>query len=101
MSVPECWMSPETRPALWSSVGARQIRGAMNRSGASARHTGGVVTRPPSGSIPEGPGSYQFVDRDGRVLYVGKAKSLRQRLNSYFQDPVGLAPRTAQMVAQA
>ena len=41
------------------------------------------------------------MDRDGRVLYVGKAKSLRQRLNSYFQDPAGLAPRTAQMVAQA
>jgi excinuclease ABC subunit C len=35
------------------------------------------------------------------VLYVGKAKSLRQRLNSYFQDPGGLAPRTAQMVSQA
>jgi excinuclease ABC subunit C len=35
------------------------------------------------------------------VLYVGKAKSLRQRLNSYFQDPAGLAPRTAQMVSSA
>jgi excinuclease ABC subunit C len=41
------------------------------------------------------------VDRDGRLLYVGKAKSLRQRLNSYFQDPTGLAPRTAQMISQA
>jgi excinuclease ABC subunit C len=60
-----------------------------------------VVTRPAPGSIPDGPGSYQFVDRDGRVLYVGKAKSLRQRLNSYFQDPGGLAVRTAQMVSQA
>jgi len=47
------------------------------------------------------PGSYQFVDKFGRVLYVGKAKSLRQRLNSYFQDPAGLAPRTQQMVSQA
>jgi len=53
------------------------------------------------GAIPDAPGSYQFVDRDGRVLYVGKAKSLRQRLNSYFQDPAALAPRTAQMVGQA
>ncbi len=35
------------------------------------------------------------------MLYVGKAKSLRQRLNSYFQDPGGLAVRTAQMVSQA
>jgi excinuclease ABC subunit C len=41
------------------------------------------------------------VDKFGRVLYVGKAKSLRQRLNSYFQDPAGLAPRTQQMVSQA
>jgi excinuclease ABC subunit C len=68
---------------------------------APARHTGGVVTRPLPGSVPDAPGSYQFVDRDGRVLYVGKAKSLRQRLNSYFQDPGGLGPRTAQMVHQA
>jgi excinuclease ABC subunit C len=60
-----------------------------------------VVTRPPTGAVPDAPGSYQFVDRDGRVLYVGKAKSLRQRLNSYFQDPAALAPRTAQMVGQA
>ncbi|MBF6554850.1 MAG: excinuclease ABC subunit UvrC [Acidimicrobiales bacterium] len=60
-----------------------------------------MVTRPLPGSIPDGPGSYQFLDRDGRVLYVGKAKSLRQRLNSYFQDPGGLAVRTAQMVSQA
>jgi excinuclease ABC subunit C len=59
------------------------------------------VTRPPSGTIPDRPGSYQFVDEDGRVLYVGKAKSLRHRLPSYFQDPSVLPPRTAQMVAQA
>jgi len=60
-----------------------------------------VATRPLPGSVPDAPGSYQFLDRDGRVLYVGKAKSLRQRLNSYFQDTGGLAPRTAQMVEQA
>ena len=60
-----------------------------------------MVTRPQSGSIPDEPGSYQFVDADGRVLYVGKAKSLRSRVNSYFQDPVNLAPRTAQMVSAA
>jgi excinuclease ABC subunit C len=41
------------------------------------------------------------VDGDGRVLYVGKAKSLRSRVNSYFQDPANLAPRTAQMVESA
>ncbi|HEX3567948.1 MAG TPA: excinuclease ABC subunit UvrC [Acidimicrobiales bacterium] len=60
-----------------------------------------MVTRPATGSIPDGPGSYQFVDADGRVLYVGKAKSIRQRLSSYFQDPSALGPRTAQMVQQA
>ncbi len=59
------------------------------------------MTRPLPGSIPDAPGSYQFIDAHGRVIYVGKAKSLRQRLNSYFQDPLGLAPRTAQMVSQA
>ena len=57
--------------------------------------------RPPGGTIPESPGSYQFKDRDGRVIYVGKAKSLRSRLNSYFQDPRNLHPRTAQMVQTA
>jgi excinuclease ABC subunit C len=60
-----------------------------------------MVSRPPAGSVPDGPGSYQFVDRHGRVLYVGKAKSLRSRLNSYFQDPSALPVRTAQMVEQA
>ncbi len=57
--------------------------------------------RPSVGTIPEAPGSYQFKDRDGRVIYVGKAKSLRSRLNSYFQDPRNLHPRTAQMVQTA
>jgi excinuclease ABC subunit C len=60
-----------------------------------------VATRPVPGSIPDEPGSYQFIDRDGRVLYVGKAKSLRSRVSSYFQDAQNLAPRTAQMVASA
>ena len=60
-----------------------------------------MATRPLAGSIPDEPGSYQFIDRDGRVLYVGKAKSLRSRVNSYFQDPANLAHRTAQMVEAA
>ncbi|HVX21652.1 MAG TPA: excinuclease ABC subunit UvrC [Acidimicrobiales bacterium] len=60
-----------------------------------------VQFRPPTGSIPDAPGSYQFVDAEGRVLYVGKAKSLRHRLPNYWQDPHGLPPRTAQMVAAA
>ncbi|MEY4176121.1 MAG: UvrABC system protein [Actinomycetota bacterium] len=60
-----------------------------------------MVARPPAGTIPDSPGSYQFKDRDGRVIYVGKASSLRQRLGNYFQDPRNLHPRTAQMVATA
>jgi len=60
-----------------------------------------VEFRPPTSSIPDTPGSYQFVDAEGRVLYVGKAKSLRHRLPNYWQDPAALLPRTAQMVASA
>jgi excinuclease ABC subunit C len=60
-----------------------------------------VLQRPPAGTIPDAPGSYQFRDRDGRVIYVGKAKSLRSRLSNYFQNPANLQPRTAQMVASA
>lgn len=60
-----------------------------------------MVQRPPAGTIPDEPGSYQFKDAHGRVIYVGKAKSLRQRLSNYFQNPRNLPPRTAQMVATA
>src|SRR5687767_4250475 len=60
-----------------------------------------MVARPPAGSIPDAPGSYQFRDRDGRVIYVGKAKSLRSRLNNYFGAPALMLPRTRQMVAAA
>ena len=60
-----------------------------------------VVERPPAGTIPDAPGSYQFKDAEGRVIYVGKASSLRQRVGSYFQSADVLAPRTAQMVAAA
>jgi excinuclease ABC subunit C len=60
-----------------------------------------MVARPPAGTIPDTPGSYQFKDSLGRVIYVGKASSLRQRLSNYFQDPRNLHPRTAQMVATA
>src|SRR5713226_7239157 len=60
-----------------------------------------MLTRPESGTIPDVPGSYQFKDRDGRVIYVGKAKSLRHRLANYFVTPAALAPRTRQMVSVA
>jgi excinuclease ABC subunit C len=60
-----------------------------------------VVTKPPTGTIPETPGSYQFRDANGKVIYVGKAANLRQRLSNYFQDPRILHTRTAAMVAAA
>lgn len=57
--------------------------------------------RPAPGEIPDSPGVYRFRDEHGRVIYVGKAKSLRPRLSSYFQDLAGLHPRTQQMVTSA
>ncbi|RYE81420.1 MAG: excinuclease ABC subunit UvrC [Myxococcales bacterium] len=57
--------------------------------------------RPAPGSIPTRPGVYRFRDSHGRVVYVGKAKSLRARLSSYFQDVANLHPRTATMVTTA
>jgi len=55
----------------------------------------------PTGSIPEAPGSYQFKDGAGRVIYVGKANNLRARIGSYFVNPETLHPRTANMVDAA
>ncbi len=69
--------------------------------GVAGGDDGNVLARPPAGTIPDAPGSYQFKDADGRILYVGKAKSLRQRLSNYFQNPAHLPPRTAQMVSSA
>ncbi|WP_418063086.1 excinuclease ABC subunit UvrC [Pimelobacter simplex] len=57
--------------------------------------------RPAPGSIPTQPGVYRFRDRTQRVIYVGKAKNLRARLSSYFQDVGNLHPRTATMVTTA
>jgi excinuclease ABC subunit C len=57
--------------------------------------------RPSPGSIPDAPGVYKFRDATSRVIYVGKAKSLRSRLSSYFADLSGLHPRTRQMVTTA
>jgi excinuclease ABC subunit C len=57
--------------------------------------------RPTPGSIPESPGVYRFRDERGRVVYVGKAKSLRSRLNSYFADFASLHPRTQSMLRAA
>ncbi len=57
--------------------------------------------RPAPGTIPTDPGVYTFRDADDRVLYVGKAKNLRNRLSNYFQDPAHLNPRIRTMVYTA
>jgi excinuclease ABC subunit C len=60
-----------------------------------------MVHRPAPGTIPDAPGSYQFADAHGRIIYVGKAKSLRSRLANYFGSPALLPERTRQMVEAA
>lgn len=57
--------------------------------------------RPAPGDIPTDPGVYRFIDSDDRVIYVGKAKNLRNRLSNYFQDIAALHQRTRQMVLTA
>lgn len=57
--------------------------------------------RPRPGQIPDSPGVYKFRDEHRRVIYVGKAKNLRQRVANYFQDLAGLHPRTRTMVTTA
>lgn len=67
-----------------------------------SRATRGPLSyRPEPGSIPTQPGVYRFRDPKGRVIYVGKAKNLRARLSSYFQDIANLHQRTATMVTTA
>ncbi|UAL31634.1 excinuclease ABC subunit UvrC [Nocardioides rotundus] len=62
---------------------------------------GPLSYRPEPGTIPTQPGVYRFRDAKDRVIYVGKAKNLRARLSSYFQDIANLHPRTATMVTTA
>ena len=60
-----------------------------------------LTFRPDPGTVPDGPGCYQFKDGHGRVVYVGKAKSLRSRLGNYFQAWHNIAPRTRAMLEVA
>ncbi|NBR22208.1 MAG: excinuclease ABC subunit UvrC [Micrococcales bacterium] len=60
-----------------------------------------VDFRPKTGEIPTDPGVYRFLDENGRVLYVGKAKNLRARLSSYFAPLESLQEKTRRMVQTA
>ena len=73
--------------------------GTHSTLGPTAGRDNGGVQRPVPSTIPDSPGSYQFKDRAGRIIYVGKAKSLRSRVMSYFST--GLSERTVQMVSTA
>ncbi len=57
--------------------------------------------RPAPGSIPTDPGVYRYIDEEGRVLYVGKAKNLRNRLSDYFVGEWGQVPRINKMLHEA
>ena len=57
--------------------------------------------RPKASEIPKEPGVYRFLDAEGRVLYVGKAKNLRARLSNYFGPLSSLHERTRRMVLSA
>jgi excinuclease ABC subunit C len=59
-----------------------------------------VIKARPTG-IPDAPGVYRFRDAEGRVIYVGKAKSLRSRVASYFADPRSLQARTRSLMEAA
>jgi excinuclease ABC subunit C len=75
----------------------------MEQGGPMARVTrpDAIAWRPNAGEIPIGPGVYRFHDSRGRVLYVGKAINLRQRLSNYFQPTRNLHERTRAMVGTA
>ncbi|SVB79675.1 uncharacterized protein METZ01_LOCUS232529, partial [marine metagenome] len=60
-----------------------------------------VLKQPEQGSIPTKPGSYQFFDKTGTIIYVGKAKNLRNRVNSYFGSKKTMASRTKRMMREA
>ena len=60
-----------------------------------------MLEQPEQGTIPTKPGSYQFFDQAGNIIYVGKAKNLRNRVNSYFGNKTTMATRTQRMMQEA
>ncbi|WP_094664410.1 excinuclease ABC subunit UvrC [Bifidobacterium tissieri] len=74
---------------------------SVNVNGAPLLGDSRDLFRPKTGDIPAQPGVYKWRDAEGRVIYVGKAKSLRNRLTNYFQPLYQLHPRTQTMVLTA
>ncbi len=91
----------EGRTGGGTGPGGRASAGMTGTVGSPARLSDPRDWKPKSGDIPTQPGVYRFRDASGRVLYVGKAINLRQRLSNYFQPPRSLHQRTRHMVLSA
>ncbi|EFE89559.1 excinuclease ABC subunit UvrC [Bifidobacterium breve] len=86
-----------------SSAGAEESAATakVNANGAPLLGDSRDLFRPKTSDIPAKPGVYKWRDGEGRVIYVGKAKNLRNRLTNYFQPLYLLHPRTQTMVLTA
>ena len=99
---PETWR--KTAEGLRDAQGAgdgSDGRGDVNVNGAPLLGDSRDLFRPRTGDIPALPGVYKWRDGEGRVIYVGKAKNLRNRLTNYFQPLYLMHPRTQTMVLTA
>ena len=94
------WLRLRPAGTAWSPIRGVVGHGAVGPPGYQAGVASRLVVERPK-DVPDAPGSYQFLDADGRVIYVGKAASLRQRLANYFGDPAQLPVRTQQMLERA
>ena len=96
---PDSWQ--DMAHDLIASMPAQDTSGGTNANGAPLLGDTRDLFRPRTGDIPAQPGVYKWRDGEGRVIYVGKAKNLRNRLTNYFQPLHQLHPRTQTMVLTA
>ncbi|MDO5687704.1 MAG: excinuclease ABC subunit UvrC [Pseudoscardovia radai] len=102
-SAPQPSPSPfrKTRPAADAAASDAAGQRGVNKNGAPLLGDTRDLFRPKPSDIPRQPGVYKWRDGDGRVIYVGKAKNLHNRLSNYFQPLERLHPRTQTMVLTA
>lgn len=106
---PEVWRKTAEQMSVDSSDTVRRALsdgnasscGGVNKNGAPLLGDSRDLFRPKTSDIPAQPGVYKWRDGEGRVIYVGKAKNLRNRLTNYFQPLYQLHPRTQTMVLTA
>ena len=89
------------RETAVSDAGTQSDGRGVNKNGAPLLGDTRDLFRPKTSDIPAQPGVYKWRDGEGRVIYVGKAKNLRNRLTNYFQPLYQLHPRTQTMVLTA